>query len=121
MPSAFQAVIESPAPGQNVYDEALFVSGSLDLGNRDASSGHVRAYVDERCCAETRILFRRPDGRIGFRMFGRISPGNGGPRDATLRVVVGIGDPGRDIVAQQTIGPIPASFVRDRGQIDSLG
>jgi SAM-dependent methyltransferase len=108
--SALQAVIESPSPGQNVYDEALFISGSLDPGSRDSSSCYLRAYVDEQCCGETRILFPRPDGRIGFRMFGRILPGTAEPRDATLRVVAGIGDPGRDIVAEQTIRLVPAKL-----------
>src|SRR5438046_1440601 len=104
--------IESPAPGQNVYDEAIFISGSLDLAGCD-SSWSVRAYVDESCCAETRILFPRPDSRVGFRMIGRISPPVAEPRDATLRVVAGTGDTGRDIVAEQTIRLIPASL-RDR-------
>jgi SAM-dependent methyltransferase len=108
--SAFQAVIDSPAPGQSIYDEAIFISGSFDLGDRDPISGCVRAYVDDYCCAETRIFFPRPDRRIGFRMFGRILPGAAEPRDATLRVVAGIGDPGRDIVAEQTIRLVPASL-----------
>jgi SAM-dependent methyltransferase len=108
--SALQAVIESPVPGQSVYDEAIFISGSLDFGNRDPSSCFLRAYVDDHRCAETRLLFPRPDGRIGFRMLGRISPGGAEPREATLRVVAGIGDPGRDVVAEQTIRLIPASL-----------
>jgi 2-polyprenyl-3-methyl-5-hydroxy-6-metoxy-1,4-benzoquinol methylase len=113
-------VIESPAPGQNVYDEALFISGSLDLGNCDVSSFHLRAYADEQCCAESRILFPRPDGRSGFRMFGRILPSTAGPRDATLRVVAGIGDPARDIVTEQTIRLVPASLrARPYGEVVS--
>jgi SAM-dependent methyltransferase len=110
VPSALQAEIESPAPGESVYDETLFISGSIDLGNRSPSSCRLCAYVDDRCCAETRILFRRLDGRIGFRMFGRIFPSTLEPRDATLRVVAGIGDPGGDIVAEQTIRLVPASL-----------
>jgi SAM-dependent methyltransferase len=108
--SAFQAVIDSPVPGQNIYDEAIFVSGSLDLGDRDPTAFCLRTYVDDRCCAETRIFSPRPDGRIGFRMFGRISPRAAEPRDATLRVVAGIGDPGRDIVAEQNVRLVPASL-----------
>jgi len=103
-----QVQLESPVPGQSVYDEALFISGWLDLVGRDPSPCRVRAYVEDYCCAETRILFRRPDGRIGFRMFGRILPGTAEPHDATLRVVAGIGDPGCDIVAEQTIRVVPA-------------
>ena len=108
--ATFQAVIESPAPGQNVFDEAIFVSGSLDLRGRDPALLRLRAYVEDICCAETRIFFPRPDGRIGFRMFGRISSSGIEPRDATLRVVAGIGDPGSEIVAEQTIRLVPASL-----------
>lgn len=103
-------VIESPRAGETVYDEAIFISGAVGLGDRDISSCCVRAYVDERCCAETRILFPRPDGQRGFRMLGRISPGGAGPGDATLRVVAGIGDPGADIIVQQPIRLLPASL-----------
>ncbi|MEY2548261.1 MAG: hypothetical protein QOD64_843 [Verrucomicrobiota bacterium] len=101
-------VIESPPAGQNVYDEAIFISGSLDLAGCDSSSWSVRAFLDGRSCAETRILFPRPDSRTGFRMLGRISPPIAGPRDAALRVVAGTGDTGRDIVAEQTIRLVPA-------------
>jgi 2-polyprenyl-3-methyl-5-hydroxy-6-metoxy-1,4-benzoquinol methylase len=104
VPAALQAVIETPAPGQSVYDEAIFISGSLDLGGRGSSSWCLRADVNGVCCAETRILFPRADGRAGFRMLGRISPSSPELRDATLRVVAGIGD----IVAEQTIRLIPA-------------
>jgi SAM-dependent methyltransferase len=100
-------VIESPAPGQNVYDEALFISGSIDLAGGESSSWSVRASVDGRSCAESRLFFPRPDARLGFRMLGRISPAVAEPRDASLRVVV---DAGREIVAQQTIRLVPASL-----------
>lgn len=107
--SALQALIESPQPGQSVYDEAIFISGSVDFGNRDSSSCLLRAYVDEDCCAETRLFFPRPDGRMGFHMLGRISPGIAEPRDATLRLVAGIDNPGpNDAIAEQTIRLVPA-------------
>jgi SAM-dependent methyltransferase len=101
-------MIESPAAGQTVYDEALFISGSIDFLDRVPTSVHLRASVDGVGCAESRILFRRPDGRMGFRMFGRISSRGGEPRDATLRVVAHIGDPGSAIVAEQKIRVSPA-------------
>ncbi len=103
-------MIESPAPGQSVYAEVLFISGALDLGEHDSSSCLLRAYVDDRFCGETRLVFPRADGRSGFRIFGRILPGPAEPGDARLRVVAGIGDPGRDIVAEQTIRLVPAGL-----------
>jgi SAM-dependent methyltransferase len=110
VPAALQVVIESPVSGQSVYDEMLFISGSLDLGDRDLGSCYVSAYVDDQLRGETRLVFPRPDGRIGFRIFGRVAPSSAQPRDATLRVLAGIGDPGRDIVAEQTIRLVPAGL-----------
>jgi SAM-dependent methyltransferase len=101
-------IIESPASGQNVYDEALLISGSIELAGRDASLGSARFYVDDVCCGQTKILFPRPDGRIGFRILGRISPGITEPRETIMRVVAETGDAAPDIVAEQTVRLVPA-------------
>ncbi len=107
--NAFQTVIDSPAPGQNVYDEAIFISGSLDLVNHDFASCSVRAFIDHQCCGETRNFFPRSDGRLGFRMLGRVSLDPPAPREASLRLVVaGIADPGP--IAERIIRVIPASL-----------
>jgi SAM-dependent methyltransferase len=109
--SAFQAVIESPAPGQNIYDEAIFVSGSLDPGDRDPASFCLRACVEDRCCAETRILFpRASDTRFGFRMLGRSSPPATEPRDIILRIVASIGGASDVTLAEQSVRLVPASL-----------
>ena len=108
-------MIESPLAGQNIYDETIFISGSVDLVNRDPASCLVRAYIDELCCAETRILFPRPnDTCLGFRMLGRFPSSGSGPRDAILRVVVA------DIGAEQSVRLVPAQLrERPYGEIVS--
>jgi SAM-dependent methyltransferase len=114
MSVAGRVVIESPAPGQDVYDEAVFISGWIEGADHDLTSALVGAYIDDDCCGETHLLFSRGNGRrLGFRILGRISPSSGGQRDATLRVVAGIDDPGSEFAAEQTIRIIPASL-RDR-------
>jgi SAM-dependent methyltransferase len=106
-------IIESPAPGQSVYDEAIFVAGSVDLGDRDSASCHVRAFADDQRFAETRILFPRPDdNRFGFRMLGRFPATGSGPRDVAFRIVVSSGR-AEDIVTEQNVRLVPASL-RDR-------
>ena len=106
-------MIESPAPGQNVSDEAIFISGSVDLGDRDAASSYVRAFADEHCFAETRILFpRSSDKRLGFRLLGRIPATGSGPREVSLRIIVSSSN-AEDIVAEQDVRLVPASL-RDR-------
>jgi SAM-dependent methyltransferase len=110
--AASQIVIESPVPGQNVYDEAILISGFVDLGDRDPISCLVRAFVDDRVIAETQLLFPRAnDGHLGFRMLGRIPPSSSEPLDVVLRVLAGSGDPG--LSAEYTIRLIPARL-RDR-------
>jgi SAM-dependent methyltransferase len=106
-------VIESPAPGQNVYDEAILVSGSVDLGGRDSATSRVRAFADDQCFAQTRILFSRAnDDRLGFRMLGRLGSAASGPRDVALRVIVSAGD-AQEVVSEQNVRLVPASL-RDR-------
>ena len=110
MSAAPKIVIDSPAPGQNVFDEAIFISGSIDPDN--PAPDCVRAFIDDRSCGETRLLFPRPnDDHLGFRILGRVPPGSAEVRDATLRVVAGIADLGP--AAEQSIRLIPARL-RDR-------
>jgi SAM-dependent methyltransferase len=111
--AAPSVVIDSPAPGQNVYGEAVFVSGSVELGDRDPASYSVRASIDGSSCGETAILFRRAnDNRFGFRMFGRIPSSGSEPRDASLRVTLfSSGD--EKIFAEQKVQLVPA-HLRDR-------
>src|ERR1700730_16723489 len=95
--SALQASLESPAPDQNVYDEAVFLSGWVYAPGRDPASCRVRAYLDDCCIAETRMLFYRPDvgeklglsrGVLtGFRMLGKIQSAATEPHEATLRII----------------------------------
>jgi 2-polyprenyl-3-methyl-5-hydroxy-6-metoxy-1,4-benzoquinol methylase len=106
-------VIESPAAGQNLYDEAVFITGWIRNADSNSATWIVRAYVDDRCFAETRLLFATDDpGRHGFRMLSRISPGISDAREIELRVVAGMDDPGRSeqIAAKRTIRIVPASL-----------
>ena len=113
MSAAPPIIIESPAPGQNVFDEAIFISGSVHLGDRDAASFSVRAFADDHCVAQTRILFpRSSDKRLGFRLLGRTPATSSGPRDVSLRIIVSSGN-AEDIVAEQDVRLVPASL-RDR-------
>src|SRR5687768_7948645 len=84
--------LDSPAPGQCIFDESIFLSGWFDGRNRDPSSSVVRAYVDDVCCGETRIIFPRADARHGFRILGKIPAAANEMREATLRVVASWGD-----------------------------
>ena len=118
IPSSVQTGIDSPAPGQCVYDEALFVSGWVYDANRQAAPVGVRAYVDGRPCGETRILFQSPgvaanigaarDARIAFRLLGKLVPQITAPSDAILRVVASWEDGSSSTLAEQPMRLVPA-------------
>jgi SAM-dependent methyltransferase len=125
---AVQARLESPAPGQDIYDEAVFLSGWVYVPGRDPASCRVRAYLDDHCFAETGILSYRPDvsekltlsGGVltGFRMLGKIRPAATEPREATLRVVASWDDEASTVLAEQTVRLLPASLhARPYGEV----
>ena len=115
-----QATLEFPAPGQNIYDEAVFLSGWLHAPGRDPALCQVRAYLDDHCVAETRIIFYRTDvceklglvagARTGFRMLGRIQPAAVEPREAALRVVASWSGEDSTTIAEQPVRLVPAGL-----------
>lgn len=117
MPHASELVIESPAAGQSVYDEALFITGSVKDVALNSFEGVIRAEADGQVCGSTTLLFPTADpDRVGFRIFGRVSPGPAESRDVILRVVARIAGPGRaasELSAERTFRVVPASL-RDR-------
>jgi SAM-dependent methyltransferase len=118
--AAIQANLDSPQPGQSVYDEALFLSGWVHAPGRDPSSCQVRAYLDGACVAETRILFVRadvcaslglpPGTRTGFRMLGKIPAGVAETSERTLQLVASWNDENSITFAEQVVRVVPASL-----------
>lgn len=115
--ASLQAGISTPALWQSICDEAIFVAGWLHDTNRHRPVS-VRAYLDDRLCAETQLLFQSPDvaeklgtardAPIGFRMLGRIDPFATEPRDAILRVVASWDDGTSSTLAEQPVRLVPA-------------
>lgn len=103
-----QGGLDSPAPGQSISNEAIFVSGWFDASGRNSPSCVIRAYVDDRSCGETRMVFDRADARTGFRMLGKISAAGTEPREATLRVVASWDDGTSSPLAEQPVRLVPA-------------
>lgn len=115
---ALQAGLDLPAPGQSVCDQAIFLSGWVYAPGRDPASAHVRAYIDDRCCAETGIIFHRADARTGFRMLGKISAAETEPREATLRIVASWSDGTSSTLAEQPVRLVPALLLeRPYGEV----
>ncbi|MEY2483319.1 MAG: hypothetical protein QOK24_1847 [Verrucomicrobiota bacterium] len=105
--------LESPAPGQNIYDEAIFISGWLQAAERERASCLVRAYLDDSRVAETRLLFQRGDGSSGFRMLGKLASRTTEPREAVLRVTASWDGAGENEITRQSVRLVPA-LLRER-------
>jgi SAM-dependent methyltransferase len=127
-PSAVRASLESPAPGQNIYDETVFLSGWVYAPDRDAASCRVRAYLGDYCLAATGILSYRPDVceklalarevLTGFRMLGKVRPAATEPREATLRIIASWDDQASTVLAEQAVRLLPASLhARPYGEV----
>lgn len=125
---ALQAWLDSPAPGQNIYDETVFLAGWVYASGRDPASCRVRAYLGDCQLAETRILFYRPDVcerlglsrgvRTGFRMLGKIRPAITEPREATLRVVASWDEEVPSPLTEQPVRLVPALLCeRPHGEV----
>ena len=102
--------LELPAPGQNIYDEAIFISGWLHAPDRDPAACVVRAYLDDGCVAETGLLFDRGGGLSGFRMLGKTASRTTEPRDAILRVTALWDGGSENEIARQSVRLVPASL-----------
>lgn len=102
--------LESPAAGQTIYDEAIFVSGWLHVLNGDPASCVVRAYLDDGCVAETRLLFDRGDGSSGFKMLGKAASPGTEPREAILRVTASWDGEREDEITRRSVRLVPAAL-----------
>lgn len=111
--SAGEGGLDSPAPGQCISSEAIYLSGWLDAYGRDLASCVVRAYLDDFCCGETRLIFPRADARNGFRILGKIAAAANEPREALLRVVASWSAGASSTLAEQPVRLVPA-VLRER-------
>lgn len=116
--SGLKADVESPAPGQSLYDEAILFSGWIYAPGCDSAKCSVRAYLDDLCIAETQIFFCRPDiseklglslrTPTGFRMLGKIQSAATAPREATLRIVALWNGERSSVLAERSVKLVPA-------------
>lgn len=115
--------MDSPAAGQSIYDEAIFLSGWVYAPGRDPATCRVQAWLGDCCVAETRMLFYRPDVRehlgltrdvpTGFRMLGKMRPAATETRAATLRIMASWDDGVSTTLAEQPVRLVPA-LLRER-------
>jgi len=126
--SGVQSSLDAPVPGQKVYDQAVLISGWVYVPNRDPSACWVRAYINGHHCAETRVLFCRPDVNewlglpdsipTGFRMLGKVETAATESSEATLRIDVSWDNKLFATLAEQPLIVVPASLrTRPYGEV----
>ncbi len=94
--SAIQSGLDFPAPGERIYDRAIFLSGWIHAPSQNFASCGLRTYLDHRCIAETASLSYRadicekfglqPEVLTGFRMLGKTATPATETRESLLRV-----------------------------------
>lgn len=120
--------LDAPVPKQKVYDKAVLIAGWVYTPNRDPVTCCVRAYINNHWCAETRVLFDRPDVNdalglapgipTGFRMLGKIESAPTESSDATLRVDVSWDNKVFETVAARRVNVVPAALqARPYGEV----
>jgi SAM-dependent methyltransferase len=110
--------IDFPTPGESVYDQTIFLAGWVYAPRCDLGSWRVRAFVDDACVTETRILFYRadvsrhlgiaPSVPTGFRMLGKTGSPMTEARVATLRIAISDDADHDHTFAEQRIRLVPA-------------
>ena len=110
--------LDAPAAGEELYGEAVLLSGWGGLPDRGFQPARVAAYLDESLLAETRSFFSRedpagkPGAAFGFRMLGKIPSAISARREATLRVAVTWGDGSTQTLAVRPVQLVPAFLER---------
>ncbi len=123
-----RGVLDSPAPGERFYDQAILLTGWVHSPEGDPRSCRVRAFLDEVCVAETNLLFLRPDVcehlglaacvPTGFRMFGKTPSPLSQAEEVTLRVAASFAGSAEQTFASQQVRLIPASLEkRPHGEV----
>ena len=94
--SQLRGKIDKPRPHERVFDQAISISGRIDLGSAEPSSWRVQAWSDETLIGETGLLFFDPESHSDkksfrtdvarFRLLARFPQPIDSERDVKIRV-----------------------------------
>jgi 2-polyprenyl-3-methyl-5-hydroxy-6-metoxy-1,4-benzoquinol methylase len=106
------SAIDSPRANERVYDQCISIAGSIRSEESDPAAHCIRAYIDNVCIGETRILTHEnsSEHRLGYKILGRISEPIVAPRLALISVT--LSRDGED--AAHTLGEIPVQLLPAR-------
>jgi 2-polyprenyl-3-methyl-5-hydroxy-6-metoxy-1,4-benzoquinol methylase len=103
--------IDSPLPGERVYDQCIFIAGKFAWPEGSPSPRLVRASVDDVNIGETRVFTEidSAERRSGYKILGKLPEPIMTPREAVIaiRLYVGEGEMEREL-DEVTVQLVPA-------------
>ena len=109
--SSGTAALESPQPNERVYDQSISISGVISGSQSDASQHIIRAWIDNVCIGETRILRRRDaeEPRLGYKILGRMPEPIAAGRAAVIVITLSDDEETkRETIAEVSVELVPA-------------
>ena len=103
--------IDSPLPGQRVYDQSIFIAGKFTWPEGSPSATFVRAWIDDVCIGETRVFtaIDSPERRPEYRILGKLPEPITTPREAVIVTRLYIdGDSTGGELGELTVQLVPA-------------
>jgi SAM-dependent methyltransferase len=78
--------IDSPLPGQRLYDQCIFIAGKFTWPEGSPSPRLVRAWIDDVCIGETRVFTEidSPERRPEYKILGKLPEPITTPREAVI-------------------------------------
>jgi len=105
------SAIDAPLPGERVYDQCIFVAGKFTWPEGSSSPRLVRAWIDDVCIGETRVLTETdsPEWRPQYKILGKLPEPITTPREAVIatRLYLDGDETGRKL-GEVTVQLVPA-------------
>ena len=118
--SHLRGKIDNPRPHERVFDQAISISGRIDLGSAEPSGWRVEAWSDDTLIGETGLLvfdqeshsnkesFRTDMAR--FRLLARFPQLIGSERDVKIRVTAMRIGQGRHVIEELNVRAVPSGL-----------
>src|SRR5438105_2107383 len=113
--------IDNPRPHQRVFDQAISISGRLDLGRAQPSGWRVQAWSGDTLIGETGLLFFGPESHankesfrtdvVRFRLLARFPQSIDSERDVKIRITA-TRTPGqiKHVIGEVSVQAVPSAL-----------
>ena len=121
--SHLRGKIDNPRPHERVFDQAISISGRVDLGSAEPSGWQVQAWSADILIGETGLLFFEPESHsikesfrtegARFRLLARFPQSIESERDIKIRVTA-MRSPGqiKNVIGELSVRAVPSALDR---------